>query len=155
MQWRGSFGRILTMQLEPPKPMDEDEELPPMEEDSSLRLPERDISPSRPTLHAPTSIEARPKRMSANELVTFTESEMKKQDYYFVERILRHTCKRGCRFYKKWSGYSISDCNCEPVSAFILDDGNFNGIFAEYCQSQDLRDILQSAQNKARKQAGR
>ena len=57
-------------------PMDEDEELPPMEEDSSLQMPERDISPSRPTV--PTAIEARPKRISASEPVTFTESEMKK-----------------------------------------------------------------------------
>ena len=77
-----------------------------------------------------------------------TESEMKKQDYYFVERILRHTYKRGWRFYTKWSGYFISDCTWEPVTAFILDDGNVNGVFADYCKSQDLRDILQSAQNQ-------
>ena len=76
-------------------PMDEDEELPPMEEDSSLRMPERDIPPSRPTVPTPTAIEATPKRISASEPVTFTESERKKQDYHFVERILRHTYKRG------------------------------------------------------------
>ena len=87
-------------------PMDEAEELPPMEEVSSLRMPERDISRSRPTAPTPTAIEARPKRISAKEPVTFTESERKKQDYYFVERILRHTYKHGWRFYTKWSGYS-------------------------------------------------
>ena len=134
-------------------PMDEDEELPPMEDDGSLRMPERDISLSRPTV--PTAVEARPKRISAGEPITFTESEMKKQDYYFVERILRHTYKRGWRFYTKWSGYSISDCTWEPVTAFILEDGNVNEVFADYCKSQDLRDILQSAQNQARKRAGR
>jgi hypothetical protein len=135
--------------------MDEDEELPPMEDDGSLRMPERDISLSRPTVPTPTAVEARPKRISASEPITFTESEMKKQDYYFVERILRHTYKRGWRFYTKWSGYSISDCTWEPVTAFILDDGNVNEVFADYCKSQDLRDILQSAQNQARKRAGR
>ena len=123
-------------------PMDEDEELPPMEEDSSLWMPERGISPSRPTVPTPPAVEARPKRISATEPVTFTESEMKKQDYYFVERILRHTYKRGWRLYTKWFGYSISDCTGEPVSAFILDDGNVNEVFTEYCKSQDLRDIL-------------
>ena len=41
------------------------------------------------------------------------------------------------------------------MSAFILDDGNVNEVFAEYCKSQDLRDILQSAENQARKRAGR
>ena len=61
-------------------PMDEDEEPPPMEEDSSLRMPERDIPPSRPTVSTPTAIEARPKRFGAGESVRFTESEMKKQD---------------------------------------------------------------------------
>ena len=76
-------------------PMDEDEELPPMEEDSSLRTPESHISPFRSTVPTPTAVEARPKTISAGEPVTFTESEMKKQDYYFVERILRHTYKRG------------------------------------------------------------
>ena len=136
-------------------PMDEDEELPPMENDGSLQMPERDISLSRPTVPTPTAEEARPKRISASEPVTFTESEMKKQDYYFVERILRHTYKRGWRFYTKWSGYSISDCTWEPVTAFILDDGNVNEAFAEYCKSQDLRDIPQSAQDQARKRAGR
>ena len=65
-------------------PMNEDEELPPVEEDSSLRMPERDISPSRPIVPTPTAVEARPKRISASEPVTFTESELKKQDYYFV-----------------------------------------------------------------------
>ena len=130
-------------------PMIEDEELPPMEEDSSLRMPKRDISPSRPTVPTPMAIEARPKRLSASGPVTFTELEMKKQDYYFVDRILRHTYKRGWRFYTKWSGYSISDCTWEPVSAFILDDGSVNKVFAEYCKSQDLRD------NQARKRAGR
>ena len=85
--------------------------------------------------------------------MTFTESKSKKQDYYFIERILRHTYKRGWRFYTKRSGYSISDC--KPVSAFILDDGNVNEVFAEYCKSQDLRDILQSAQNQARRRDGR
>ena len=47
-------------------PMDSDEELPPIEEDSSLRMPERDISPSRPTVPRPTAIEATPKRISAS-----------------------------------------------------------------------------------------
>ena len=136
-------------------PMDADEELPPMEEDSSLRMPERDISPSRSTVPTPTAIEARPRRISAHDPVTVTESEMKKQDYYFVERIFRHTYKGGWRFYTKWSGYSISDCTWEPVSAFILDDGNVNKVFAEYSKSQDLRDILQSAQNQACKRAKR
>ena len=60
--------------------------------------------------------------------MTFTESEMKKKDYYFVERILRHTYKHGCRFYTKWSGYSFSDCTWEPVTAFIFDDGNVNEV---------------------------
>ena len=87
--------------------------------------------------------------------MTFTESEMKQQDYYFVERILRHTYKRGWRFYTKWSGYSISDYTWEPVTAFILRDSNVNEVFAEYYKSQDLRDILQSAQNQPRKRAGR
>ena len=41
------------------------------------------------------------------------------------------------------------------MTAFILDDGNVNEVFAEYCKSQDLRDILQSAENQARKRAGR
>ena len=136
-------------------PMDEDEELPPMEEDRSLRTLEREISPSRPTVPTPTAIEARPKRISTSEPVTFTESEIKKEYYYFVARILRHTYKRGWIFYTNWSGYSISDCTWGPVSAFILDDGNVNGFFAEYCKSQDLCDILQSAQNQARKRAGR
>ena len=108
--------------------MDEDEELPPMEDDDSLQMPERDISLSRPTVPTPTAVEARPKRISASEPVTFTESEMKKQDYYFVERILRHTYKRGWRFYTKWSGYSISDCTWEPVTAFIIDDGSVNEV---------------------------
>ena len=107
-------------------PMDEDAQLPPMEEESSLRMPERDISPPRRTVPTPTTIEATTKRISASEPVTFTESEMKKQDYYFVERILGHTYKHGWRFYTKWSGYSIPDCTWEPVWAFILDDGNVN-----------------------------
>ena len=118
-------------------------------------MPERDISLSTPTVPTPTAVEARPKRISASEPITFTESEMKKQDYYFVERLLRHTCKRGGRFYTKWSGYSISGCTWEPVTAFILDDGNVNEVFADYCKSHDLREILQSAQSKARKRAGR
>ena len=80
---------------------------------------------------------------------------MKKQDYYSVERILRHSYKRGWIFYTKWSGSSISDCTWEPVTAFILHDGNVNEVFADYCKSQDLRDILQSAQNQACKRAGR
>ena len=112
-------------------PMYEDEELPPMEEGSSLRMPERDISPSRATVPTPTAIEARPRRIRAREPVTFIESEMIKQDYYFVERIFRHTYKGGWRFCTKWSGYSISDCTWEQVSAFILDDGNVNEAFAE------------------------
>ena len=41
------------------------------------------------------------------------------------------------------------------MSAFILDVSNVNEVFAEYCKSQDLREILQSAQNQARKCAGR
>ena len=80
---------------------------------------------------------------------------MKKQGYYFVERILCHTYTRGLRFYTRWSGYSISYCTWEPVSAFILDERNVNEVFAEYCKSQDSADILQSAQNQARKHAGR
>ena len=75
--------------------------------------------------------------------MALTKSEMKKQDYYFVETILRRTYKRGWRFYTKWSGYSISDCTWDPVSAFILDDGNVNKVVAKYSKSQDLRDILQ------------
>ena len=70
-----------------------------MDEDSSLRMPEMDIAPSRPTVPTPTAMEAGPKRISASEPVTFTESEMKEQDYYFVERILCHTYKLGWRFY--------------------------------------------------------
>ena len=136
-------------------PMDGYEELLPMEEDSSLWMPERDISYSRPTLPTPTAVEARPKRLSATEPVTFTESEMKKQDYYSVERILRHAYKRGWSFYTKWSGYSTSDCTWEPVLAFILADRNVNEVFTEYCKPQDLLDILRSAQNQARKRAGR
>ena len=79
-------------------PMDEDEELLPMEDDGSLRMPDRDISLSRPTVPTPTAVEGRPKRISASEPVTFTESEMKKQNYYFVRRILHHAYKRGWRF---------------------------------------------------------
>ena len=155
--WEGDLQQILEAAAEDlaPDPMDEDEELPPMEEDSSQRIPEKDISPSRPTVPTPTAIEARPNRISTSEPVTFTESEMKEQGYYFVERILRHTYKRGWIFCTKWSGSSISDCTWEPVSAFILDDGNVNDVFAEYCKSRDLRDILQSGQNQAHKRAGR
>ena len=134
-------------------PMDEVEELPPTEEDSSLPMPERHISPSKPTVPTPTGVEAN--RISASEPVTSTESEMKKQDYYFVQRTLRQTYRHGWRFFTKWSGYPISDCTWEPVSAFILNDGNANEVFAQYCKSQKLRDILQSAQNQARKRAGR
>ena len=54
--------------------MEQDEVVPPMEEDSLLRTPERDIHPSRPTVPTPTAIEARPKRISAGEPVTFTET---------------------------------------------------------------------------------
>ena len=50
-------------------------------------MPERDISPSRPTVPTPTAIEARPKRISAGEPVTFPESKMKKQDCYFAKKI--------------------------------------------------------------------
>ena len=54
-------------------PIEKDEELPPMEEDSSLRMPVRDISPSRPTVPTRTAIEAGRKRISASEPVKFTE----------------------------------------------------------------------------------
>ena len=57
-------------------PKNEDEELPSMEEDSSLRMPKRDISPSKPTVPTPTAIEATPKRITVSEPVTFTESDM-------------------------------------------------------------------------------
>ena len=59
-----------------PDAMHEDDELPPMEEDSSLRMPERVISPSRPTVPKPTAIKGGPKIISASEPMTFTESEM-------------------------------------------------------------------------------
>ena len=58
-------------------PMDEDEELPPMEDDGSLRMPKREISLSTPTVPTPAAVEARPKRISASEPITFTASEMK------------------------------------------------------------------------------
>ena len=43
-------------------PMGKDEELPHMEDDGSLRMPERDISLSRPTVPTPTAVEARQKK---------------------------------------------------------------------------------------------
>ena len=129
-------------------PMDKDEELPAMEEDGLLWMPERDISPSRPTVSTPTAIEARPKRISASVPVTFTASEMKKQDYHFVGRILRHTYKRGWRFCTKRSGHSISDCAWEPVSGpysmtvmstrFLLSTSNLR-ICVTFCSQPKIR----------------
>ena len=52
-------------------PMDEDEELPPREDDGPPQMPERDISLSRPPVPTPIAVEARPKRISASEPVTF------------------------------------------------------------------------------------
>ena len=143
--WEGDLQRILEAAAEDlaADPVDEDEELSPMEEDSSLQMPENDISPSRPTVPAPTAVKPSPKRISASEPVMFTESDVKKQDYYVVQRILRNTYKCGWRFHTEWSGYSISDFTWEPVLAFILDDGDVKEVFAEHCESQYLCDIVQ------------
>ena len=63
-------------------PMDEDDELPPMSKLTSLQMPEWDISTSRPAVPTLMAVEARakPRRICDTEPVTFTESEMKKQD---------------------------------------------------------------------------
>ena len=92
-------------------PMQEDEEVPMLEDDvSQPRItkptatspPENPTTPpSRPTEPKSTAPETRPKRTSAKTLVEYTESEMKKQDYYFVEEIFRHSYKRGWRSYTR------------------------------------------------------
>ena len=68
---------------------------------------------------------------------------------FLVEDILKHRYKHYHQFLTKWQGYPIQESTWEPVKAFILDDGNINTVFKDYCIEHKLIAPMQQAINIA------
>ena len=62
-----------------------------------------------------------------DQLPEMNDEEMKEHDDYTVGAILQHKCKQGWRFLTRWANYEVSDSTWEPLSAFVLDNGNVTG----------------------------
>ena len=68
--------------------------------------------------------------------------ELKKEQYYFMERIVAHRSKYGYRFLVKWQGFSHEHDTWEPVKCFILGGGAVNDVFESYCKENNPKDVL-------------
>ena len=76
---------------------------------------------------------------------------MKERDCYTVESILPRKYKHGWRFLTRRAEYEVSDSTWEPISAFVLDNGNLTYQFVHYCQLHDLTGILETARKMAQR----
>ena len=80
-----------------------------------------------------------------NPPIFMSSEEMQEEGFYNVEEILKHKFKQGWRFLTHWEGYPITSSTWEPIKSFILPSGALNEKFQEYCERQDLREILRKA----------
>ena len=79
------------------------------------------------------------------QLPEMDDQEMKEKDCYTVESVLQHNYKHGWRFLTRWAEYEVSDSTWEPISAFVLHNGNLTYQFVHYCRLHDLTAILETA----------
>ena len=76
----------------------------------------------------------------ANEqdIPSYNQTEMERIGAYHIEHILRGQYKQGRPFLMKWEGWGTSKSTCEPVRAFVHDDGKLNHVFVDYCLTHAL-----------------
>ena len=89
------------------------------------------------------------------QLPEMDDEEMKEGDCYTVESILQHKYKHGWRFLTKWAEYEVKDSTWEPISAFVVDNGNLTYQFVHYCRLHDLTGILETARKMAQRKLER
>ena len=90
-----------------------------------------------------------------HQLPEMDDEEIKEKDCYTVEWILQHKYKHGWRFLARWAEYEVSDSTWEPISAFVLDNGNLTYQFVQYCRLHDLSGILETAKKMAQRKLER
>ena len=83
------------------------------------------------------------------------DEQMKERDCYTVESILQQNCKHGWRFLTTWAEYEVSDSTWEPISAFVLDNGNLAYCFVHYCRLHDPTGMLETAKKMAQRKLER
>ena len=89
------------------------------------------------------------------QLPEMNDGEMKEKDCYTVESILQHKYKHGWQFLTRWAEYEVVDSTWEPISAFVLDNGNLTYHFVHYCRLHDLTGILETARKMAQRKLDR
>ena len=89
------------------------------------------------------------------QLPEMDDEEMKERDCYTVELILQHKYKHGGRFLTRWAEYEVSDSTPEPISAFVLDNGNLTYQVVHYCRLLNLTGILETARKMAQRKLDR
>ena len=89
------------------------------------------------------------------QLPEIDDEEMEEKDCYTVESILQDKYKHGWQFLTRWTEYEVSDSTWEPISAFVLDNGNLTYQFVHYCRLHDLTGILETARKMAQRKLDR
>ena len=89
------------------------------------------------------------------QLPEMDDEEMKERDCYIVESILQHKYKHGWRFLTPWAEYEVSDSTWEPISPFVLDNGNLTYQFVHYCRLHHLTGGLETARKMAQRKLDR
>ena len=92
---------------------------------------------------------------TVQQLPEMDDEEMEEKDCYTVDSILQHKYKHGWRFLTRWAEYEVSDSTWEPISAFVLDNGNLTYQFVSYCPLHDLTGILETARKMAQRKLER
>jgi hypothetical protein len=71
-----------------------------------------------------------------------TREEQEEQGFYDVQEVLKHKYMQGWKFLTHWEGFPISAATWEPSKSFKLTHGRVNSKFREYCEKNNLLDIL-------------
>ena len=89
------------------------------------------------------------------QLPEIDDEEMEERDCCTVESILQHKYKHDWQFLTRWAEYEVSVSTWEPISAFVLDNGNLTYQFVHYCWLHDLTGILETARKMAQRKLER
>ena len=71
-----------------------------------------------------------------------TRQEQEEQGFYDVQEVLKHKYMQGWKFLTHWEGFPISAATWEPSKSFKLTHGRVNSKFREYCEKNNLLEIL-------------
>ena len=71
-----------------------------------------------------------------------TREEQEEQGFYDVQEVLKHKYMQGWKFLTHWEGFPISAATWEPSKSFKLTHGRVNSKFREYCEKNNLLEIL-------------